>query len=143
MKNFFQVSKYSLVAVGSALSDYASFAVLVLFDVNLIIAQAIARIVGGLFSFITNKCWSFELHRSQRHVTEGRRFLLVYVVSFITSISLVFVMSTYLALKPYPAKITADSICFCLNFVLLKRYVFSGRHGSLSAVKTFLKSRQA
>ena len=143
MKSAFQVSKYSLVAIGSAVTDYAAFTVFVLVGVNVVLAQALARILGGVFSFITNKYWSFESRRAQQVLTEGRRFLLVYVLSFATSISLVYFMSTYFGFKPYPAKITADSICFCLNFVLLKRYVFSDRRGLLSAIKTFFESRQA
>jgi len=129
MKTIKQFSKYGGVAVGSAVTDYLTFSVLLFFGTGILPAQMVSRIVGGLFSFFMNKYWSFNTNSFGSVIREGRRFLVLYAFSYVLAVSIFFALSEHAGLGPYPAKIIADVICFMVNFVVMRLYVFKDVRG--------------
>jgi len=124
-----QFSKYGVVAVGSAVCDYAVFSALLFVGVGALPAQAVARIAGGGFSFSINKYWSFGAKGGGALKVEGRRFLMLYVFSYVLALIILQLLMEHAGVGPYPAKITADITCFVINFLVMRNYVFGGARG--------------
>ncbi len=92
-------------------------------------AQMTGRIVGGIFSFTCNKFWSFDAKGSARLTIEARRFLALYTVSYVTSVSTFYVLTEVIAMQPVIAKAISDTGIFCFNFAVMRLYVFHQRLG--------------
>jgi putative flippase GtrA len=115
--------KYVTVAVLAAASDWAVFTALLSILGVPIAAQATSRIVGGLVSFGINKYWSFESGQSDRTLIEARRFIVLFVMSYLLSLSLFSSMS-FSGLGPYWAKLITDASCFVFNFFMMRFWVY-------------------
>jgi len=133
-----QFSKYGGAALGSAITDYAVFSVLFFYGLGAVPSQMVARISGGIFSFVTNKYWSFEAKKLSSVKTEGRRFLILYLFSYALALGIFYALNELAGMPAYPAKIIADISCFVVNFVVMRSYVFGGGQGLSSA---FTRSR--
>ena len=118
-----QFVKYATVALLSAASDWVVFTALFAAFGWPIIAQGTSRIVGGVVSFAVNKYWSFESRRHERTLIEARRFLVLFVISYVVSLSL-FSALTYGGVWPYWAKLITDTSCFFFNFVMMRFWVY-------------------
>jgi putative flippase GtrA len=118
-----QFVKYAAVAMLSAGSDWVVFtAVFTAFGWP-ILAQATSRVVGGAVSFAANKYWSFESRRREHLLSEARRFVVLFAVSYILSLSL-FSALTYGGVWPYWAKLLTDTSCFFFNFAMMRFWVY-------------------
>lgn len=122
-------AQYGLVAAGSAVTDWIAFIALTSSGMNHLSAQMASRIAGGVFSFVTNKTWSFDRDISRRFWIEGRRFILLYVFSYVLSLSFLYLAVDILHTPLYAAKLLADSTCFVVNFLVMQAYVFHDRRG--------------
>jgi len=122
-------SKYGIVAVGSAATDWVVFTALMMAGTGHIPAQMTSRIAGGVFSFTANKWWCFVSHDVGRVVIEGRRFLLFYAFSYTLAVTLMYLFTDILDLWPYFSKLLTDTTCFLVNFVVMQTYVFKDRDG--------------
>jgi putative flippase GtrA len=140
MKTALQFSKYGGIAVGSAMLDYAVFSILYFVGAGAMPSQMVARLSGGAFSFVLNKFWCFEAASRRTVVREGRRFLMLYAFSYGLSLGVLYTLNDRLNVPVYPAKILADVTCFVINFIVMKRYVFSATRGLRDRVGAFLKS---
>jgi putative flippase GtrA len=129
MEKVKQFSKYGGVAAGSAFFDYTVFTALLFSGVGAVPAQMVARIAGGVLSFIVNKYWSFGNKKIGGLKTEGRRFLVLYIFSYFLSLAILYLLIEQFEIKPYPAKISADITCFVVNFLVMRGYVFSDNRG--------------
>ncbi|PPR79992.1 MAG: hypothetical protein CFH06_00155 [Alphaproteobacteria bacterium MarineAlpha3_Bin5] len=138
---FIQFSKYGGVAVASALMDYFIFTLLYFLGVNVIFCQMTARISGGLLSFFSNKFLTFGNRQNISIAVEGRRFLVLYAFSYCLSVGAIYILISHLNILPYPSKILSDILCFVLNFVVMKHYVFSARGGISRLAKKLLVGR--
>ena len=120
--------KYGTVAFGSATVDWGIFSVLVLFNyVDPLFSLMIARLSGGLFSFTTNKYWSFQSRKGGRLIEEGKRFLLLYAFSYFLSIFLFYILAEICLFSVFLAKLITDASIFVLNFLVMNYFVFSDR----------------
>ena len=135
-----QFSRYGRVAVGSAVTDYITFSILLFFGAGILPAQMVARIAGGLVSFTLNKYWSFSTRSAGTVIMEWRRFLLLYAFSYILALGIIYTLVEHLGLGPYPAKVIADVSCFVVNFIVMQRYVFSSVQGLTYYVRNLFKS---
>ncbi len=122
-----QFSKYGGIAVGSALTDYALFSVLLLLEVNILVAQGVARIAGGIFSFLFNKYWNFETNSLIDAVREARRFLILYATSYTIALGLFYGFIEVFNFGAYSSKIMIDITIFIFNFTVMRLYVFNGK----------------
>ena len=138
MTKTLQFSKYGGVATGSAVTDYAVFAVLLVVGAGTLHAQMVARIAGGVFSFFANKYWSFGARKSETLKTEGRRFLFLYAFSYILSLAMLYLLTEQAGVRPYPAKIISDITCFLVNFMVMRNYVFGEMRGLRHGLSRFL-----
>jgi putative flippase GtrA len=118
---------YNLVAAGSAAVDWVAFVALGLLGFGHLPCQAMARIAGGLFSFSMNKRALEDV--PGRTFVQGRRFLLLYAVSMVLSMSLLYVQVDLLHVRVVAAKVVADGTCFLVNFAAMRGYVFRAKEG--------------
>ena len=134
-----QFTKYGAVAAGSALIDWLCFTTMGFLGSGYLVAQIVARIAGGLFSFVFNKNWSFD-HRGGHIMVKGRRFLILYVFSYCLSLTLLISLVEGLSLNPYIAKALSDVTCFVVNFLVMQSYVFNSQPGFSAYLKVRWKS---
>ena len=123
-KSYLSISKYTLVSMFTALVDWICFTFLILVNINPTISQGIARIIGGIFSFFSNRHWTFEVEKFGKITKQGARFLILYILSYILGVGGVYILTQKLQLPVYLSKILADSLCFFFNFLIMKIYVF-------------------
>lgn len=119
---------YVSVAGMSAASDWLMFTALSwLFPgQGVVFAQAPARLLGGLVAFVLHRYWSFGHQKGRGMEVEARRFLALYVFSFCLSLATVHLLADVAGLNRYWSKATADILCFVVNFLVMKFYVFAG-----------------
>jgi putative flippase GtrA len=118
-----QFLKYLAVAALAAVSDWALFTVILAAFGAPIPAQATSRIAGGAASFALNKYWSFQSRQIARTFLEARRFLTLFALSYVLSLS-VFSLLAFAGLWPYWAKLIADTLCFLFNFMMMRSWVY-------------------
>jgi putative flippase GtrA len=118
---------YVSVAGASAASDWAVFALVSWLspERDVVYAQAIARLTGGLVAFMLHRSWSFRDQQGVGLTTEAGRFMVLYVFSFAVSIGTVYLMVDLLDFNRYASKAFADVLCFIVNFVVMKFWVFN------------------
>jgi putative flippase GtrA len=118
---------YVSVAGFSATSDWAVFTLLswMLADHDVVFAQAPARLTGGLVAFLMHRSWSFRDQKGLGLSTEAGRFLALYVFSFTLSLVTVHLLVDQLGFNRYWSKGFADILCFIVNFLVMKLYVFA------------------
>lgn len=124
MKILQSFSQYSGAAVGSAATDYLTFWLVLSLTGIPVLAQAIARISGGLLSFMINRKWSFRRETPDRILWDGGRFLALYAVSYSLSIGMFIFLTEQVGYAPLTAKIISDILCFLFNFFAMKHFVF-------------------
>jgi putative flippase GtrA len=127
LKALREVLAYMTVAGLAAFSDWIVFAAISWArpDWDVLLAQAPARLTGGLVAFIMHRSWSFRGQQGKGLSTEARRFLSLYVFSFCLSLGTVFVLVDLMALNRFGSKGFADVLCFVVNFIVMKLYVFN------------------
>ncbi|MEQ8707537.1 MAG: GtrA family protein [Rhodospirillales bacterium] len=124
MKLFQSFSQYSGAAIGSAATDYLTFWLVLSLTGVPVLAQALARISGGILSFLINRKWSFRRDKPDLVLWDGGRFLALYGVSYALSIGLFLLLTKQSGYAPLTAKIISDSTCFIFNFFAMKHFVF-------------------
>lgn len=133
--NVRSVLAYIAVATLAAGSDWLVFTAISWLRPgwDVLAAQAPARLTGGLVAFLMHRTWSFRNQQGRGLTTEARRFLSLYVFSFCVSLITVFLMVDVLALNRYWSKLAADLLCFVVNYIVMKLYVFSSAAGIAEA----------
>ncbi len=130
MRPILRFGPYAAVALLSAAGDWLTFSLLLsLAGTASLPGMMAARIVGGLISLLGNRHWTWKANRHLALARNGRRFLLLYAVSYGASVALFTLATRGLGLPPYPAKLSSDTACFILNFVVMNGYVFHARQG--------------
>lgn len=133
--------KYSSVAIGSAGVDWVVFIIMHQLGNSVLVAQAVSRISGGGFSFLTNRYWTFS-SGEKRHITvQGRRFILLYLFSYAASLSIIYFCVDIMGVNIYYAKLTSDTICFVLNYVIMQSYVYHNRRGVLMTTNDLIRGK--
>ncbi len=127
LKALRDILAYVSVAGLSAFSDWLIFTLISWFlpHWDVLLAQAPARLTGGLVAFSLHRSWSFPDQQGHGLTTEARRFLALYVFSFCVSLGSVYVLVDLFGLNRYWSKGFADVLCFIVNFIVMKLYVFS------------------
>lgn len=126
-KNLREGGAYIAVAGLSAVSDWLVFAAIssAAPHVDVVFAQAPARLTGGVVAFMLHRFWSFKDQEGQGLGTEAGRFMALYIFSFCVSIGTVFVLVDLFGFNRYASKACADVLCFVVNFFVMKYYVFA------------------
>jgi putative flippase GtrA len=142
-KNLREGSAYVSVAGLSAASDWLVFTLISwLFpQLDVVFAQAPARLTGGVVAFVLHRMWSFKNQEGQGLGTEAGRFMALYVFSFCLSLATIYVAVDFLGLNRFIGKGFADALCFVVNFFVMKYYVFADAK-SLAQAAARIKQQQ-
>ncbi len=124
-----QFAKYVSIAIGSAIVDWVVFFCLNWFFAQPVLAQMASRLAGGVYSFSLNRSWSFRATDTRQLTTEGRRFLILYALSYMLSVGILFACVTIFETSAYYTKLVADGSCLLFNFIVMRVYVFHSRSG--------------
>ena len=118
---------YISVAAFAAFSDWIIFALISwkLPDWDVAFAQAPARLTGGLVAFLLHRTWSFSAQQGRGLSTEARRFLALYMFSFCVSLGTLWVLVDVFGANRYWSKAFTDLLCFVVNYIVMKLYVFN------------------
>ncbi len=133
-----ELAFYLSAAVASFASDFFTFSALVFWNVNIYYAQGIARVVGGIVSFMINRNYSFKSENSRAFV-QARRFVLQYILAYNLSIFLLWLFHEVLHINPTPAKLLGDFVCFVFNFFCMKLYTYNSKTGMIQLTKSLYK----
>ena len=139
MKVTVQFLKYVTVAALSAASDWLVFIVIMATVGRPLPAYGSARIVGAIVSFFVNKHWSFQSPDHRRTVVEGSRFILLFAASYSLALTMFFVF-TRGGFNPYWSKLVADTICFFVNFLMMRHWVYRDAKIELAALDDSVKA---
>lgn len=122
--------RYCGTALLAAASDWLMFAVLIqMGGLPAVAALMTARIGGGAVSFAVNRHWTFGATGPSGLTRQGRRFLLLYAVSYASAVGLFALLTDGLGAGPYGGKIVTDALCFAGNYLAMALYVFHDRSG--------------
>lgn len=121
---------YCSVALLAAGVDWLVFMVLIsAFGLWSLSSLMVARIAGGLTSFLSNRYWTWGANRQITLTQQGRRFVLLYVLSYTLSVALFRLLTEVFLLIPLLSKLATDISCFVINFMLMNFYVYHARVG--------------
>ena len=122
--------RYIVVAFGSAIIDWLIFSILIFFSLGSpLFCLMLSRVSGGVFSFISNKYWSFSSFDQRKLGSESRRFLILYGFSYLLSIVIFFMLTKLSFMSIYLSKLMTDSIVFLVNYAVMNLYVFKNSFG--------------
>lgn len=114
---------YSLAGVINTGIDFVVFALLISFDANIAVAQAIAYLSGLVSSYFLNKKVTFKNNTTS--IRQIVLFLLVNGVTMTISATTVYCFSTLLGFHEYMAKLLVTPIVMLLNYAGLRYIVFN------------------
>ena len=96
-----QVKKYLTVGVGSAITDFTVYGLLIHFTgIPPEGANLVSRPCGGIFSFMGNKLWTFERTELAGTRRQFIRFWIVWAVSYVLSELLVWLFHVHFVRDP-------------------------------------------
>lgn len=120
-----QVPRYIGVAGLSAASDWVVFLGLTWAGVGPLPAQSVSRVLGGLVSFVANKVWTYDAGGTRQTHREAVRFGVLYAFSFALSLGILAGWMAWIGRLVPLGKGVADGVCFVVNFVVMRRWVFA------------------
>lgn len=114
-----QLFRYYQAGVVNTAFGYGCFALLVGLSLNIYAAQIIAHIMGTAFNYLTYSRYAFS-------ETKGSplRFVASYAVNYLVNLAALFGFAQ-LVESPYLAGFLAVLVASAVNFLILKRYVFT------------------
>jgi glycosyltransferase involved in cell wall biosynthesis len=121
---YFVLLRYSLASIVTEMADIAVFASVMAASGNLLLSNAIGRLVALWVQFMLLQSFVFRLRGGLG--TLGMYVGLV-VVSGVISTALQSQMANVIPF-PVPAKIIAEVLVFVFNFLFLRDFVFRGSH---------------
>ncbi len=144
IKSFGQGLAYILVAGLAAGSDWVLFTLIswAFPTYDVLLAQAPARLLGGAVAFTMHRSWSFRDQQGRGLSTEARRFLGLYVFSFILSMATLYLLVDVFGINRFWGKAAADALCFIVNFIVMKAYVFTDAQNLADAADRMRPAKQ-
>src|SRR5271167_2142431 len=92
---------YCSVALVAAGVDWLIFIVLIsTVGLRSLGSLMVARIAGGLTSFLSNRYWTWGANRQITLTQQGRRFVLLYILSYALSVALFRMLTEVFMLVP-------------------------------------------
>ena len=114
-----RVWRYYKVGVINTLFGYGIYALLLSIGLNMYAAQIIGHIVGVAFNYFTYSRYVFHDVAASKI-----RFILSYTLNYV--VGLVFLaLSAIILSSPYLAGLSAMVLTSIINFMILRRYVFT------------------
>ena len=132
------LSRYGGVAIVTSIADWIAYSLLLFFGIEYFYCQMFSRIIGGIVSFALNRSWTFKMSSGKVSI-QGRRFMLLYRISYGLSIFILISFVEKVQFGEYMSKLLADTTIFVFNFIVMKIYVFKDRKGFSSAIVSTFK----
>lgn len=126
-----EAARYFMVAVLGLSIDWTCWEALWIISGHPIIAQAVSRALGGIVVFLLLRAFAFSSGR-KRDARQARRYAFAWFASWVTSLCLV-KLCTLVFLPPPVAKAVSDATTFCINYFVMKFWVFASTYTSVSA----------
>ena len=101
INNLFKYQKIRFLFVGglNTLVGYGSFAVLLFFNVNYLIANTISYIIGVIHSYFWNKKFTFK--SNNKSPKELVRFIFVYIINYLAGMFILYVLVDIIGINQY------------------------------------------
>ena len=129
-----RVWRYYKVGVVNTLFGYGIYALLLLMGLNMYAAQITGHITGIFFNYFT-----YRRHVFHDLAASKFRFVLSYTLNY--AIGLVFLaLSAIILSSPYLAGLSTMVLTSIINFMVLRRYVFTSNPHALSLPKPAMVS---
>lgn len=119
--------RYYQAGIVNTVFGYAAYALLVSTGMNMFVAQVIAQIVAVTFNY-----FSYSRHVFAGASASKLRFVLAYAVNYVVSLASLAAAATVVA-SPYLAGLLALLFASTVNFVVLRRFVFTDQAVTASA----------
>jgi putative flippase GtrA len=125
---FIQLRRYATVGVGSAATDLCIYAWLTrAMDFDPLVANLISRPMGGIFSFVCNKLYTFNRKQVAGTPRELVRFWVIWITAYVASEILVWVFHNRLHWSPLPSKVCTEGIICGFVFLTHRYWTFRER----------------
>jgi putative flippase GtrA len=125
---FVQLRRYVTVGIGSAITDLCVYAWLTRsMGYDPLVANLISRPMGGVFSFVCNKLYTFSRKQVTGTHRELVRFWVIWIAAYAASEGLVWVFHNRLHLSPIPTKVCAEGIVCGFVFLTHRYWTFRAR----------------
>lgn len=120
-----QLIKFGFVGIGNTVLTILFFNVFVFFNMNYLISNMIAYLIGMLNSYYWNKNWVFKANQSNREVFY--KFIIVNVLVLgINNLVLHFGV-TMLQVSPFVSQMMGTAVGMGVNFLLNRMWTFKER----------------
>ena len=105
IKNLFKDTRIRFLFVGclNTLVGYGTYAILIFFKCNYLIASTIGTIIGVIHSYLWNRFFTFKSNNNPKK--EVPKFILVYLVSYLLGLLNLFILVQKLNINEYIAGI--------------------------------------
>lgn len=123
LRIYFVLLRFSIIAILSAMLDYAVF-MLVYFVItkNVIASLICGRIVSVTFNYLNVRRYAFRSH--EKHIHTLPKYLTLAVVSGLMAYALINSFMSLLNWHVVWAKIVAEFIMFIINFLVQRDFIF-------------------
>ena len=116
-----QLWRFLKVGALNTLFGYALYAALVAIGLQMFVAQTVGTVIAVAFNYVTYS----------RHVFAGApasrlRFVLSYALNYLVSLAAL-ALSALVFPSPYVAGLFATMVAAAINFIVLRRFVFTAR----------------
>ena len=114
-----RVWRYYMVGAMNTLFGYGVYASLLLIGLQMYVAQVTGHVMGVIFNYFT-----YSRHVFQDAPASKLRFLLSYLLNNFIGLAILALAATIIA-SPYLARLLARWVTSILNFIVLRRHVFT------------------
>jgi putative flippase GtrA len=116
-----QFVRYYQAGIVNTVFGYSMYAILVTLGLNMYVAQLAAHVMGTVFNYYTYSRYAFRDPASSKV-----RFVLSYVANFLLGAAMLWACAQVIP-SPYLAMAVAIVIYTSINYVVLKKLVFTSR----------------
>lgn len=111
--------RYYQTGIVNTVFGYATYALLVSTGMNMFVAQVIAQVLAVTFNY-----FSYSRHVFTGASASKLRFVLAYALNYAVSLASLAAAATFIA-SPYLAGLLALLFASIVNFIVLRRFVFT------------------
>lgn len=121
-----QFLRYLLVGASAWVVDFVIF--IALYSViGIVGAQTLARITGALVSFAGHKVFVFDDRQFSQGTVwrQAYQYLLLWLISYAISVGCILLFIDLFMLHPIVSKLITEVIIIFINFVTMRRFIFT------------------
>jgi putative flippase GtrA len=117
--------KFMTVGLGCALLDLAVLMTLTSsFGWVPHAANLVSRPCGGLFGFVFNKIWTFNLPQARGTGKQFAKYWTTWLAAYAMSELFIWLLYRFAGWPAFPAKVAAEALVFATNFLAMRYWTF-------------------